>query len=83
MNTMELIQQRLQDLEPESIEIQDDSAQHRGHAGAAAGGGHYHLFIQAASLNALGRVAAHRAIYQRVQDLIPLPIHALQITLLI
>lgn len=82
MTTIELIHQRLQDLEPEWIEIQDDSDQHRGHAGAVAGGGHYHLSIRAKSLNTLSRVAAHRAIYQRVQDLIPLPIHALQISLL-
>lgn len=81
MNTMDVIRQRLQALEPETLEIRDDSAQHRGHAGAAAGGGHYHVLIKAASLKALGRVAAHRTIYQRVQDLIPLPIHALQITL--
>src|SRR3954463_7262984 len=36
-----LIEQRLSALAPELIQIYDESAEHAGHAGAAAGGGHY------------------------------------------
>ena len=40
-----LMQQRLTSLQPESLDIVDDSAKHAGHAGAASGGGHYQLTI--------------------------------------
>lgn len=77
----ELIRDRLTDLQYQSLEILDDSARHRGHEGAKNGGGHYHLIIESNTLQALSRLAAHREIYRRLDDLIPLPIHALQITL--
>ncbi|MGH2668932.1 MAG: BolA/IbaG family iron-sulfur metabolism protein, partial [bacterium] len=32
-----------QRLRPAHLEIRDDSARHEGHAGAAAGGGHYEV----------------------------------------
>ena len=81
MNTADLIRERLTDLPYQSLEIIDDSAKHRGHPGAKAGGEHYHLIIDAPSLAGLSRVQAHQEIYARLADLIPLPIHALQISL--
>lgn len=80
--TPDLIRERLAGLGLEHLDIFDDSERHRGHVGAQAGGGHYHIKIKAKSLVGLPRLAAHRAIYQCLADLIPMPIHALQITLL-
>ena len=84
MNTETLIQcirERLSDLAYQKLDIIDDSAHHVGHAGAAGGGLHFHLIITSTALNALSRIEAHKAIYQRLNDLIPLPIHALQISI--
>ena len=39
MSTADLIRQRLAALEPESLTLEDESAQHKGHAGAASGRG--------------------------------------------
>ncbi len=80
MDTTDLIRQRLADLPYQYLEIIDDSEKHRGHAGALAGGKHFQLIITADCLKDLSRLSAHREIYARLEDLIPLPIHALQIS---
>lgn len=80
--TITLMRQRLAGLEPETLEIVDESAAHAGHAGAASGGGHFRLIIVSnrfAGMNALSR---HRAIHQALGDLMSGRIHALSITAL-
>jgi BolA family transcriptional regulator, general stress-responsive regulator len=79
---MDLIRERLLELQPETLEIIDDSEKHRGHPGASTGAGHFKVIIKAKSLSGLSRLESHRAIYQRINDLIPKQIHALQIELL-
>ena len=61
------------------LELADDSAEHAGHAGAAAGGGHFSLLIVSEQFSGLTRLARHRAVLDRVSDLIPHPVHALAI----
>ena len=63
---------------PVSLEVRDDSAQHAGHAGAAAGG-HYHVTIVAAAFTGKARVARHRMVYDALHTLWPAAIHALAI----
>ena len=63
----------------QSIEIRDDSAQHAGHAGAAAGG-HYSVTIVAVAFAGKGRVARHRMVYDALADAMQRGIHALVIT---
>jgi BolA protein len=70
---------RLADLSPVALEIHDDSAEHAGHAGAAAGGGHFSVTIVSEQFLGLSRLARHRAVLDRVGDLIPHPVHALAI----
>jgi BolA protein len=70
---------RLAPLAPVVMEIHDDSAEHAGHAGAAAGGGHFSLLIVSESFSGQSRLARHRAVLSRVGDLIPNPVHALAI----
>ncbi|WP_255989802.1 BolA family protein [Chitinolyticbacter albus] len=79
MDLIAQIQARLAVLEPESIDVQDDSAAHAGHAGAASGGGHYELTVVAAVFAGQTALARHRRIYNLLADLIPSRIHALQI----
>ena len=70
---------RLAALAPTVLDIRDDSAEHIGHAGAAAGGGHFSVTIVSERFNGLSRLARHRAVLERVGDLIPHPVHALAI----
>ena len=80
--TVVLLEQRLAALEPELIQIYDESAEHAGHAGAASGGGHYQLIIVSRRFEGQARVARHRLIYQAVGDLMQRRVHALAITAL-
>ena len=70
---------RLASLAPRVLEIRDDSQKHAGHAGAASGAGHFSLTIVSEHFLGLPRIARHRAILERVGDLIPYPVHALSI----
>jgi BolA protein len=67
-------------LGPAEIELDDDSALHAGHAGAASGGGHYRLRITSAKFTGLNLVTRHRLVYDAVHDMMHKEIHALAIT---
>ena len=82
MDTVSEMKRRLAVLEPEHIEIVDESALHAGHAGARSGGGHYQLTLIAAAFTGQNSMARHRAIYQALGDLMSTRIHALSITAL-
>jgi BolA protein len=79
MTAAETLKTRLAELSPLVLELADDSAEHAGHAGAAGGGGHFSLLIVSEQFAGLTRVARHRAVLDRVGDLIPYPVHALAI----
>ena len=57
---------RLADLSPLALEIHDDSADHAGHAGAAAGGGHFSLLIVSQAFNGVSRLQRHQTVMARV-----------------
>ncbi|HEX8739078.1 MAG TPA: BolA family protein [Casimicrobiaceae bacterium] len=73
------IEARLTALAPLALDIRDDSAHHVGHAGAASGAGHFSVTIVSEQFRGLSRLARHRAVLDRVGDLIPHPVHALAI----
>jgi len=73
----DIIRNRLNELEPVSLEIIDDSHLHAGHAGAHGGASHLTVRIVTLRFHGLSPVARHRLVYDRLQDLIPYPIHAL------
>ncbi len=82
-NRIEVIRQRLQEaFSPTQLEVQDDSPQHTGHLGSQQGAGHYTVIIAADCFKGQSRVAAHREIYQVLQDLMRDDIHALKISIL-
>jgi BolA family transcriptional regulator, general stress-responsive regulator len=74
-----LLRARLAPLAPTVLQIDDDSAAHAGHAGAAAGGGHFSLLVVSQSFSGLPRLARHQRVLREVADLVPHPIHALSI----
>jgi BolA protein len=77
MGTIDLIRERLAVLEPETIDILDDSASHAGHAGARSGGGHYELTIVSARFTGRPRIERHRMVYAALGPLMQQQIHAL------
>jgi BolA protein len=79
VNVVELIRQRLAALEPLSIEIEDESALHAGHAGARSGGGHYRMTMVSNQFQGKNTVARHRLIYGALGELMRTRIHALAI----
>ncbi len=82
MSTDALIRQRLSALDPETFTLEDESAQHRGHAGAASGGGHFRLTIVSPKFRHLSTLARHRLVYEAMGELMQREIHALSITAL-
>jgi BolA protein len=65
-------------LRPDALVVEDDSHLHAGHAGAREGR-HFTVRIRSARFDGLTRVARHRLVYDALQSLIPLGIHALAI----
>lgn len=80
MNRIKKIHDALQlALEPQRIEIEDDSHLHAGHAGAASGRGHFTVKIVAEAFNGQSLVARHRQVYAALGELMQTDIHALSI----
>lgn len=77
-DTAARLAERLAVLQPESLDIVDESHRHAGHAGAG-GGGHYRITIVSAAFAGQGTMARHRLVYQAVGDLMQGPVHALAI----
>jgi BolA family transcriptional regulator, general stress-responsive regulator len=62
---------------PSRLEIHDDSARHAGHAGAAAGGGHFEVVIVSAAFEGRPLVDRHRMVNDALGEMIGREIHAL------
>lgn len=78
MHTVDVIREKLtKALAPLALEIEDDSARHRGHAGAAAGGGHFGVYVVSDAFEGKGLVARHRLVYDTLAEEMKGPIHAL------
>jgi BolA protein len=75
------IRERLAVLQPQRLELLDESEQHRGHAGYRDGGGtHWRLTIVAPAFTGKSTVTRHRMVYEALGELMQHPIHALAIT---
>lgn len=64
---------------PLSCHLEDESAAHAGHAGAASGGAHYRLKLVSAIFEGQNRVTRHRLVYDCLLDLMHKDIHAIAI----
>jgi BolA protein len=80
MNRIELIRAALEkSLQPELLNITDDSHQHAGHAGAATGRGHFSVEIISATFSGQMLIQRHRLVYAALGELMQTDIHALSI----
>jgi len=81
VSVAEEIRRRLAGLEPERLELTDESALHAGHAGARPGGNtHWRVLIVSRAFAGKNTVARHRMIYDALGALMKDPIHALAIS---
>jgi len=79
VNIVQKMEERLALLQPESLEIADESSQHIGHEGARSGGGHYQLVIVSARFAGKPLQQRHRMIYEALGPMMKNEIHALAI----
>lgn len=73
----EEIRTRLATLDPEAIDLRDESGEHVGHEGARGGGGHYRLTLVSPRFAGRSPVERHRMVYAALGPLMQRDIHAL------
>jgi BolA family transcriptional regulator, general stress-responsive regulator len=66
---------------PLALEVIDESAAHRGHAGAADGAGHFRVRMTAERFRGVSRLGRHRLVYDALRSEIGPEIHALALEL--
>jgi len=66
-------------LDPSELRVEDESHQHRGHAGAADGRGHFRVTIVSAAFEGRSRIQRHRMLYEALGEQMQSDIHALAI----
>ncbi|MFY0183700.1 BolA family protein [Stenotrophomonas sp. PUT21] len=80
MNRVERIRQALQEaLDPDLLEVKDDSHRHAGHEGARDGRGHFKVHVVSAAFEGKLPLARHRAVYAALGTMMETDIHALSI----
>lgn len=68
--------------DPETLEIEDESERHRGHAGYQEGGqSHFRVTIAAPAFEGMSRIERHRAVHAALGSDIVGRIHALALTI--
>ena len=79
MRTADLITQKLTEaFSPQSLNVEDESSKHEGHAGARPGGQtHYRVYIVSQAFKGKTRLERHRMINQALSDELAGGIHAL------
>jgi len=66
---------------PVALDVLDESARHRGHAGAAGGAGHFRVRLVSERFRGVARLARHRMVYDALAAEIGPEIHALALEL--
>lgn len=67
------------DLDAIHVEVEDDSWKHAGHAGAAAGGGHFTLAVVSPKFEGLNPLDRRRLVFGVLQSEMQGEIHALTV----
>lgn len=64
-------------LQPDALQVFDDSAAHAGHGGFDAEGSHFRVHIVSAKFAGASRLARHRLVYDVLASMMHHEIHAL------
>ncbi len=78
-DVVQAMRERLAVLEPQQLDIIDDSAAHAGHEGAKGGGGHYRMTIVSPRFAGKRTLERHRLIFEALGPMMRREIHALSI----
>jgi len=82
MDRRVLIQERLRAaFAPVALDVEDESAKHRGHAGAAGGAGHFRVRLVSERFRGRSRIERHRLVYDALAAELGPEIHALALEL--
>jgi len=82
MDRRVLIQARLSAaFAPVALDVEDESAKHRGHAGAAGGAGHFRVRLVSERFRGRSRLERHRLVYDALAAELGPEIHALALEL--
>ena len=79
MSKVDRMRELLAALQPQSLEIIDDSHKHASHAGFMDDGSHYRMLIVSPQFDGKNMVARHRMVYATLGDMMKHDIHALNI----
>ena len=81
MRTADLIAQKLTEaFAPQSLQVEDESYKHEGHAGSRPGGQtHYRIYIVSQAFKGKTRLERHRMINQALTAELAVGIHAIAI----
>jgi BolA family transcriptional regulator, general stress-responsive regulator len=80
MTRLDRIRQLLTEhLQPQSLEVEDESHLHAGHAGARDGRGHFRVLVVSPVFQGKSSLARHRAVYAALGDMMQTDIHALSV----
>lgn len=80
MSRVDRIRAALEDtLQPQALDVIDDSHRHAGHEGARDGRGHFTVRIVSDAFAGKLPLARHRAVYAALGDMMETDIHALSI----
>ena len=80
--TSEIERKLRADFQPVTLEVIDESEQHRGHGGWREGGeSHFRIRMTSASFADMNRVARSRAVHKTLAEELSGPVHALALEL--
>jgi BolA protein len=80
MNRAQRMKKILESLQPEQLEIRDDSGNHAGHSGARPEGEtHYHIRIVSTAFEGRSRIDRHRMVQALLAPEFESGLHALQL----
>lgn len=80
MTRLDRIRQLLtEQLQPQALEVEDESHLHAGHAGARDGRGHFRVSVVSDVFRGKPSLARHRAVYAALGDMMHTDIHALSV----
>lgn len=68
--------------DPVHLEVTDESDRHRGHVGAAGGGGHFRVLLVSSAFRDLSLLDRQRAVYAALGKLMRGEVHALALSTL-
>jgi BolA family transcriptional regulator, general stress-responsive regulator len=73
-----ILESKLAQLDPQTLQVENVSHQHSGHAGSpGTGESHFNVKVVSSKFSGLSRVARHKLVYSLLKEELAGPVHAL------